>query len=86
MSVSIVLNCDGCEASTQGGSMYRHLGPRVGHSLYLRPTLEAAFEAAVPDGWVAYDPWTYCTYCPDCWESIVVDTAAGVHVVSGDDR
>jgi hypothetical protein len=24
----------------------------------------------VPDGWVAYDPYTYCTYCPKCWEGI----------------
>ncbi len=31
------------------------------------------FEALAPDGWVMFDPWTYVTYCPDCWKSITAE-------------
>lgn len=27
-------------------------------------------EALAPEGWVASDPYTACTYCPDCWAGI----------------
>lgn len=27
-------------------------------------------EPDYPEGWVPFDPYTGCTYCPDCWASI----------------
>jgi hypothetical protein len=27
-------------------------------------------EAAAPEGWVVFDPYTHLTYCPACWASI----------------
>ena len=27
-------------------------------------------EDHAPEGWVVFDPYTLCTYCPDCWKSI----------------
>ena len=30
-----------------------------------------SIEQAAPDGWIAFDPWTGCCYCPDCWCDIL---------------
>ncbi len=30
-----------------------------------------------PEGWIAFDPYTYCCYCPACWEKIVDGATEG---------
>jgi hypothetical protein len=27
----------------------------------------------IPDGWMPFDPYTYCTYCPVCSEELFGD-------------
>jgi hypothetical protein len=36
---------------------------------------DVAVEDVIPDGWIAFDPFTYCCYCPTCWAGIVADDA-----------
>ena len=31
-------------------------------------------QGVAPEGWVAFDPYTHCTYCPKCWAGIVQET------------
>lgn len=61
MSVVVELHCDGCDAVAKG-SRPLNAGAVV-------PSLLAA----CPDGWVMFDSYTYCTYCPGCWAQITGD-------------
>lgn len=27
-----------------------------------------------PEGWIAFDPYTGCCYCPKCWEGITSES------------
>ena len=72
MSVIVKFQCDGCRVVTEEAPAWRH-AKQLAHSLVAIPTVEAAINdaaAKVADGWEVYDPWTRCTYCPDCWECI----------------
>ena len=37
--------------------------------------IRTTLQAVVPAGWVMSDPYTRCTYCPSCWESIIEASA-----------
>jgi hypothetical protein len=74
VSVIVRFECDGCRAVTDEAPAWRHIGQQVGPSMYLVPTVEGAVNAAaakVAEGWMIYDEWTRCTYCPACWTCII---------------
>lgn len=66
MSVHCVYECSGCFAKAEGRTMERHFdsfnGKGYGFGVYRYDTAQDA----APDGWMAYDPHTGCTYCPAC--------------------
>lgn len=70
MTVEVTFRCGGCDASTEAtGPLRRRYEPiRPGSNLCR--TVTDAVEDIVPEGWVAYDPYTHCTYCPSCWATI----------------
>lgn len=75
--VTVFFECGGCSAKTQPQrlssrfqSMFGDKGWGFGHWVNQKP------EDVAPEGWVAFDPYTRCTYCPDCWKEI--EGGAGV--------
>jgi len=66
MPVRVVFECSGCDAKADGT---RHLrrGVRSMRTLLLR----IGVEDVVPDGWIAFDPYTGACYCGKCWDEIV---------------
>ena len=76
MSVKVLFECDGCEAKTEGTDWLHSRFISVSGRSYgigSRHTDKAADVA--PEGWVAFDPYTGATYCPDCWASIIKESA-----------
>ncbi len=69
MSVKITLDCSGCGESAPGGRIKAEFRSFSGRSHgFGGAHVEIKWD--VPVGWVKFDPYTYCTYCPDCWRSI----------------
>jgi hypothetical protein len=73
VGVEVIFRCDGCHKEEIGTAPlrreFRSLSGRswgIGGSVKVNPV-----ENVTPEGWVAYDPYTYCTYCPECWKSII---------------
>jgi hypothetical protein len=69
--MTLTFACSGCSATAQGT---RALGRTVdsingrgygfGSYRYNTP------QDVAPDGWIAFDPYTGYTYCPQCWGEI----------------
>lgn len=53
--ITVKFACSGCEAEAEG---LTHLKQR------------GTVEDVAPDGWIAFDPYTGCCYCPTCWKGI----------------
>ena len=73
MSVTLTYSCGGCNAKADGVRPMRRefrsfSGMTYGFGV---ATWADTPETLAPKGWMASDPWTYCTYCPECWRSIV---------------
>ena len=79
MSVRAIFECDSCDAKAQAVLRRRFetfSGRLGGFGRYVHDTPESV----APEGWVAFDPYTSCCYCPACWASILAPetVAAGV--------
>lgn len=72
MSTTLHLKCDGCDAEIHteriSKSFISFSGRSYGLGQWHNPDIDAAVDAT---GWVWSDPYTSCTYCPDCWKGIV---------------
>ena len=73
MSVTVHYSCGGCDATTEGteplNAEFRSLSGRtygIGGTVFTNSAKTVA-----PEGWVAFDPYTYCCYCPKCWAEIM---------------
>ena len=73
MSVRVLFECGGCDAKAEGTDRlkreFRSFSGRrcgVGGSVDVN-----SIDDVTPKGWVAFDPYTYATYCPDCWADII---------------
>lgn len=73
--IRITYQCSGCEASETVSARVDRDVVSTGHViggvvcdrvLTKRPTIEGV----APEGWMPFDPYTDCTYCPECWASI----------------
>lgn len=75
MSVKVTFECDGCFAEAgEPVSVKRRFESFSGRGHGFG--VEEKVSDLAPDGWIAFDPFTSCTYCPDCWASITNGTAA----------
>lgn len=79
MSVTVKLACGGCEATAEYRLTRRHevVQPGVfvanGTSFDKCLVVTDNIEKTAPEGWVVFDPWTHCTYCPRCFAEVVAD-------------
>lgn len=76
MSVKIIYSCGGCDAVAEARAERRTIVDRprafvVDGVAFDRCRVETdTIESVCPEGWVAFDPYTHCCYCPECWASI----------------
>lgn len=78
MTVEITLSCDGCFVETGPHRLPRRefqsfSGKGYGFGVWTKPGLD---DVKFPDGWLYSDPVSGCTYCPNCWASIVAESEA----------
>lgn len=71
MTVTVQFECGGCFAKASGTKWlerefhsFSGKGRGFGVHRYTTP------QDVAPEGWVAFDPYTGCCYCPECWASI----------------
>jgi hypothetical protein len=76
MPTRMHLICGGCDAEAYSEPIRKHFvgvtGRPHGFGTWRQPDLSRV----VPAGWVWSDPYTSCTYCPECWKQIASDTDA----------
>lgn len=67
MTIKVVLTCGGCFAETSVD--VREEVEQISEN-WVRKRVPRIPEVT-PEGWVAFDPYTGCCYCPECWAGIV---------------
>jgi hypothetical protein len=81
VSVRVIFSCGGCDAVVEGtkwlSKRFESLSGRD-HG-FGGPVWDVRVEDVVPEGWVAFDPYTYCCYCPTCWAGITADKEPAGH-------
>ncbi len=72
MSVRVVFECGGCFAKAEGTAPLRREFVSVsGRSYGIGSVVPVnTVEDVTPTGWIAFDPYTSCCYCPTCWSEI----------------
>ena len=72
IQIQIFYECGGIDASAQTEKL------RVTKRIDLDPKvistyddIQTIIERNAPEGWMCFDPWTNCCYCPNCWASIL---------------
>jgi hypothetical protein len=74
VSVTVTFACGGCEATATAPeqAVRREFVSLSGrdHGVGGYVVTPILIESAAPEGWVAFDPFTQCTYCPVCWAAI----------------
>ena len=73
MSVTVKFSCGGCFAEAESTTFLRRefrgvTGKPWGFGRWVNAN---SIEDVTPTGWVAFDPWTQCCYCPDCYAEIL---------------
>jgi hypothetical protein len=73
LSTCLHLHCDGCGAETNTVPIRKRFesvsGRSHGFGSWRPPDIDDAVAEGCP-GWVWSDPYTRCTYCPECWGQI----------------
>lgn len=68
MSITVTYECSGCDAiETVRGLMQRWDLIRPGATFDLCQIRTPTIKTAAPEGWMPFDPYTGCCYCPKCW-------------------
>lgn len=74
MTTQLHMKCDGCfvEAYTPRfkKTFESASGRSYGFGSWRQPDID---EVVSPTGWVWSDPYTSCTYCPECWKQVSAD-------------
>lgn len=81
MSVTLLFSCSGCNAKAEGtGPMRKQFVSLSGRPYGFGSArwMESPDDLA-PEGWVAADPYTYMTYCPECWAGIEAPKKEATH-------
>ncbi len=71
MTTKLHMTCDGCHMETTSKKWLSRTfhsvnGKGYGFGVWEKTTPEDI----KPEGWVILDPYTGCTYCPECWAEI----------------
>jgi hypothetical protein len=70
--ITLTFECGGCFAKAQGTTwLKREFVSVSGRSHGIGSYRYDTPEDVAPEGWIAFDPYTGCTYCPKCWSEIV---------------
>lgn len=76
MTVKVVFECDGCETTVKGTEPIKRFFESFNVKGYGFGTYHTlTIEDVLPKGWIDFDPYTSCTYCPNCWEEITKEEA-----------
>jgi len=77
MSVTVKFECGGCFKEADGTTfLRRHFDSLTGTGYGFGRWRYDTPQDVAPDGWIAFDPYTGCCYCPDCWADIESDDSA----------
>lgn len=69
MSVTALYECGGCDATARARLTSQFVSVS-GRPYGFGSRVEQKASEAAPEGWIAFDPYTGCCYCPACWLSI----------------
>jgi len=72
VSVRVLFECGGCGLKVDGKAPLRKRFESFSgrdHG-FGRAVWDVRVEDIVPEGWIAFDPYTYACYCPACWSEI----------------
>lgn len=76
--ITLTFSCGGCFAQTEGTrGLRREFESVSGRSYGLGSYRYDIPQDVAPDGWIAFDPYTGCTYCPKCWNEIQQGAVTG---------
>jgi len=71
MTVQVLFECGGCSATAKGTHwLTREFVSVSGRSYGIGSYHYSTPQDVAPDGWIAFDPYTGCCYCPSCWSEI----------------
>jgi hypothetical protein len=70
MTTRLHLRCGGCDAEAHSDPIRKRFVSVSGRSHGLGAWQQPDLDAVAPAGWVWSDPYTSCTYCPECWKQI----------------
>lgn len=72
MGVKVIFHCNGCQATAPGtDTLRREFRSVSGRDWGIGGVISInSVEDVTPQGWWAYDPYTFATYCPKCRQSI----------------
>ena len=75
--ITLTFQCGGCDAKVEGaGPLRSEFKSFTGRSWGFGGRVETTTTQSVtPQGWIAFDPYTGCTYCPKCWAEITEESA-----------
>lgn len=73
MGVTVRFRCDGCEEHVDDVRVPSRFVSVSGRDSGFGCQRQPSVASLAPDGWMPFDPWTGCCYCPECWASIVED-------------
>lgn len=68
--IKVTFQCDGCDAS-ESECLEREFVSLTGRPWGFGSYREKSVREVTPKGWIAFDRYTGCTYCPACWEEII---------------
>ena len=67
--ISLTFHCSGCDSTAEGTDTISRKLERVSENFCRK--LPWNVEEVAPEGWIADDPYTGATYCPECWADIM---------------
>ncbi len=81
--ITLTFSCGGCFSQAEGTrALLREFESISGRSYGIGSYRYDTPQDVAPDGWIAFDPYTGCTYCPKCWgeiqqEPVATDSGTG---------
>lgn len=69
MSVMVTFECGDCDRAVTVRAESRFVS-LTGRDHGFGSRVPDSIPSLAPEGWVAFDPFTGCCYCPECWDHI----------------
>lgn len=71
--ITLMFKCGGCPKEEPGTHwLTNSFTPFIPGGSFGTRHMTTAQDVA-PEGWIAFDPYTQATYCPECWAGIESD-------------